>query len=103
MLSVRKELIADTVEELEWISKHCNSAKYIQFISKKHKFDPNTFQIMASFVHKIEVSLQDYTMWALRYASKKEKLEYFYKDEMPYIQETVDKIKKSFDEKTQIA
>ena len=96
------ELIADTIEELEWVILRCSSAKYIKYIPKKHKLDPNTFQIMAAFGHVIEVSAQDYTMWALRYAGKEEKLEYFYEDDTTSIQEIVDKIKKSFDEKNQI-
>jgi hypothetical protein len=96
------ELIADTIEELEWIVKCCSSAKYIKFIPKNHQLDPNTFQIMVSFGYVIDVSPQDYTMWALRYSSKKEKLEFFYEDEMASIQEIVNKIKKSFDEKTLI-
>ena len=93
------ELIANTVEELEWIILRCSSAKYIKYITKHHKLDPNTFQIMSAFSYVIEVSDQDYTMWALRYAGKEEKLEYFYEDEMSSIQATVDNIKKSFDEK----
>jgi len=96
------ELIANTVEELEWIIKCCSSAKYIKFSPKHHKLDPNTFQIMTAFKHVIKVSEQDYILWALRYAGKEEKLEYFYEDEMSGVQETVDKIKKSFDEKTLI-
>jgi hypothetical protein len=97
------ELIANTVEELDWIVNRCSSAKYIRYIPKKHKLDPNTFEIMVSFDYVIELSAQDYTMWALRYAGKEEKLEYFYEDEMTSIQEIVNKIKKSFDEKNQIA
>ena len=96
------ELIADTIEELEWVILRCSSAKYIKYITKNHRLDPNTFQIMVAFGYVLEVSPQDYTMWALRYSNKEEKLDYSYDDDMAGIQETVDKIKKSFDEKNYI-
>ena len=92
------ELIANTVEELEWIIKCCSSAKYIKYIPKKHKLDPNTFQVMISFSYMLEVSERDYTLWALRYSDKEETFEFFYEEDLSGIQDIVDKIRKSIDD-----